>query len=368
MPQIEIFRAGTHTGMDKMPRTFTRDDIAAIAGGYSVAAHHAPVVVGHPNSDGPAYAWVKGLSARDDVLVADVDQLDPDFQAMVQKGRFKYVSSAFFMPDEAHNPTPGRWALRHVGFLGAQAPAVKGLKTVQFADGAAFVAFMAPWQQSTVARLLRGLREYIIGKDGQDAADKVLPSWDIDNVAEPPPAAEAMPAYSTPPNPKETTLSEQDVAEAARLRAEAEKLARERAELDTQRVAFAQAETARRTAEDATFVDGLVKAGKLLPANKADTLALLATLPTAAAAGTGMVAFSTGERTPHQALRDLLDRQPAVVKFGQAAAGGGDGGADLSSSADIEQRAGAYIKRRSAEGFDTSIAEAIAAVTQGATA
>ena len=56
---------------------------------------------------------------------------------MVRAGRFKKVSASFYTPDSPHNPVPGVYYLRHVGFLGAQPPAVKGLAPVpvNFAEG-----------------------------------------------------------------------------------------------------------------------------------------------------------------------------------------------------------------------------------------
>ena len=57
---------------------------------------------------------------------------------------------------------PGKWYLRHVGFLGAAAPAVKGLKPVEFADDGGGVVFadlefaegLSPWTLDGIGRLL----------------------------------------------------------------------------------------------------------------------------------------------------------------------------------------------------------------------
>ena len=53
---------------------------------------------------------------------------------MVQAGRFKKRSASFYPPQAPNNPTPGKWYLRHVAFLGAQPPAVAGLKDIQFSE------------------------------------------------------------------------------------------------------------------------------------------------------------------------------------------------------------------------------------------
>ncbi|MCA0405598.1 MAG: hypothetical protein LCH39_05550 [Proteobacteria bacterium] len=59
--------------------------------------------------------------------------IDPEFADQVRQKRYAKVSASFYMPDAGNNPTPGSYALKHVGFLGAAAPAVKGLKQAQFA-------------------------------------------------------------------------------------------------------------------------------------------------------------------------------------------------------------------------------------------
>ncbi len=60
---------------------------------------------------------------------------------MVASGKFKKVSAAFYLPDSPNNPHKGVLSLRHVGFLGAMPPAVKGLKQVEFAEDDDFVVF-----------------------------------------------------------------------------------------------------------------------------------------------------------------------------------------------------------------------------------
>ncbi len=371
MPQtIEIFRAGTHTGVDRIPRTFTRADVQAIAAGYSQAAHAAPIVVGHPAADAPAYAWVAGLRCDGDVLMADLDQVDDAFAEMVRNGRFRHVSAAFYEPDDNHNPKPGQWSLRHVGFLGAQPPAVRGLARVQFAAAGGFVAFMEPWQQGLVAGMLRRLREWMIGSAGQDTADRVLPSAEIDEVAHSyrdDDAANAMPAPAYAQPKQEAPMANPDAAaiaaERVRLEADTAALAAEQARLQVERAAFAQAQAALRAGEDAAFLDRLQAEGRALPANRADTLALLGHLP---AEGEAMVAFAEGApRSPREALKDLLSRQPKMVAFGQVAGGTGVTMADPTSAHDIVAKAETYRQAKGLDDTPANNALAIRAVTEG---
>ncbi|OHR40934.1 2-oxoacid:acceptor oxidoreductase [Neisseria sp. HMSC064F04] len=137
----EIFRAGTRTDANGNTVTITEADLAAAAQAYDPKVHEAPIVVGHPKADAPAYGWVKSLGVQNGVLTADFDQVDEGFADLVKAGRYKKVSASFYPPASPNNPKPGVWTLRHVGFLGAQPPAVKGLSAISFADGEVYVEF-----------------------------------------------------------------------------------------------------------------------------------------------------------------------------------------------------------------------------------
>lgn len=137
----EIFRAGTRTDANGNTVTITEADLAAAAQAYDPKVHEAPIVVGHPKADAPAYGWVKSLGVQNGVLTADFAQVDDGFADLVKAGRYKKVSASFYPPTSPNNPKPGVWTLRHVGFLGAQPPAVKGLSAISFAEGEVYVEF-----------------------------------------------------------------------------------------------------------------------------------------------------------------------------------------------------------------------------------
>lgn len=130
---IEIFRAGTHVDSAGNTRTFTPQDVQGMAAVYDPARHEAPLTLGHPDADRPAYGWVKSLTATNDGrLLMMVDRLDPAFADGVRASRYKKRSASFYPPMAPNNPAPGHWYLRHVGWLGAQPPAVQGLADVNF--------------------------------------------------------------------------------------------------------------------------------------------------------------------------------------------------------------------------------------------
>jgi hypothetical protein len=131
---LEIFKAGKHTAMNGSTLSFSEGDVAASVKAYNPNIHEAPLVIGHPKTDAPAYGWVKGLLGNTGLMQAIPYQVDPAFAEMVNAGKFKKMSASFYTPDSPINPVPGVYYLKHVGFLGAQAPAVKGLKPASFGE------------------------------------------------------------------------------------------------------------------------------------------------------------------------------------------------------------------------------------------
>lgn len=130
---IEIFRAGNHLDDQGVAHHFSEADLNGMASSYNPALREAPLTVGHPKDNLPAYGWVKSVArSASGALAITPHQLEPQFAEMVQAGRFKKRSASFYPPQAPNNPTPGKWYLRHVAFLGAQPPAVAGLKDIQF--------------------------------------------------------------------------------------------------------------------------------------------------------------------------------------------------------------------------------------------
>jgi len=148
---LHIFRAGRHTAQSGQSFEFSEAEVEGIATAYDPALHEAPIVVGHPRTDAPAYGWVKSLRAEGAELFAEPDQVEPAFAEMVRAGRFKRISASFYPPKSAANPAPGTYYLKHVGFLGAQPPAVKGLKAAEFAEDAEAVTLEIAFSEADAA-------------------------------------------------------------------------------------------------------------------------------------------------------------------------------------------------------------------------
>jgi hypothetical protein len=115
---VEIFRAGKHTDSQGRTREFSVADLDRMVGSYQPEQHEAPAVIGHPKDNAPAWGWVDGLKRVGEVALAKFKDVQPEFADMVDRRLFKKRSISLY-PDGS---------LRHVGFLGAQPPAIKGLR------------------------------------------------------------------------------------------------------------------------------------------------------------------------------------------------------------------------------------------------
>lgn len=135
--EIEVFKAGERTDNTGVKRVISVAVVAAIAASYDPAKHEAPLTLGHPADNKPAYGWVKSLRATPDGrLMMRVAQVDASFAEAVRTGAYKKRSVSLYPPGSSGNPLPSGWYLRHVGWLGAVPPAVQGLKDAKFSDAA----------------------------------------------------------------------------------------------------------------------------------------------------------------------------------------------------------------------------------------
>ena len=62
MSLLEIFKSGQHTDSQGREWAFSREDMEASVAAYDPAVFSAPLVVGHPQMEDPAYGWVESLS------------------------------------------------------------------------------------------------------------------------------------------------------------------------------------------------------------------------------------------------------------------------------------------------------------------
>lgn len=347
---FHIFAAGKRPDSNGVVIEFTEAMLAATAAAYKPELHEAPFVKGHPTMDAPAYGWAESLISKAGALLAVPRQLEPAFAEDVNSGRWKKRSASFYSPDSPSNPVPGVYYLKHVGFLGAMPPAVKGMPDTEFAEREEGVLTFsedidaseyAEWDDVDNASLWRSMRDWIIGKFGKEEADKVISPYTVqsleqsaqkeleESIKEAQSASATAPAFAEP-QPKGDEMSAEEKAELARLKAENEKF-------KADQVAFAEAENKRkaaaRHAEHVAFAESLVKGGKdgsecrLLPAHKDTVIATLDFM----AAQEQVVEFGEGDaKKPLLAsFKEFLQAQPSQVDFGEAA------GADVDASGTV---------------------------------
>lgn len=378
MPQVNlhIFRAGTHTSAEGARLTFTEADLDAIVASYDPAVHEAPLVLGHPKHDDPAYGWVRSLRRAGPDLEATVDFSDASFAEQVRTA-YKKRSASFYLPDAPENPKPGTYYLRHLGLLGAQPPALKGLRPASFADGKRGFKTFAEGDAiataaegssdaatdtaaaASTARFATGAAVRARGKNGKVTDERagfyaVLFEGDTEPVRW---LAEDELELGDPAATAGSTGAE--VAAGVASHAETSLSARER-EL-ARREAQLRAETRRvRRLEIVSFCDATIREGRPLPMGRERTIAFLEALADAPATLV-TASFGEGERRSLATIfrEEYLARLPRQVVFAEVAP------ATLPADADPEQiahAATAYLEERARAGVHVSSAEAVAHV------
>ncbi len=325
--QIEILRTGTFRDAGGRDIVIDREALARMASSYDPQLHEAPVVVGHPVHDQPAYGWVKRLEARDDRLLAELGELDPGFVELVRQGRFKTRSVSLYLPGMANHPRSGDGIyLRHVGFLGAQPPAVKGLRPVQLSG-----------DEDVVAEITTDVRERAEpAMEGRAGADASEPTAEVANMTD---------------SAKDAGAAADDLTERQKVLEERERRIAEReAELEAER---------RRLAREAhiAFADSLLAEGRLVPADRDIVVALLEIADTAPAE------FADGDTVFGERLRRWLAGLPKRVEFGERP--GREQRADLSDPHSIAERAIAYQAEMKSKGIIVRADEAVRRVVGG---
>lgn len=322
-PAIEIFRPGHHIDDAGGVHSFSPADVAAMVSAYDPALREAPLTVGHPKDNLPAYGWVKGLAVNAaGHLAMETHQVLPQFAEWVDSKLYKKRSASFYPPTAPNNPKPGTWYLRHVAFLGAQPPAIAGL--ADFADDAAgaisFSEGLAPAQPARTA----------VQPDEDEQMDKEL-------------------------------QAKLDAAEKAKADAEARAAAAEQAAAaaNGQLTQFAEQQRRDRHASHVSFAEAQVQAGRLLPKDTAAAVAVLDVLADAqpvefAEAG------ATKKLAPADWLKGLIAAAKPVVSFGEFGAGTApaDPATPGMSDAELDKRAKAYATQH-----NVSYAEAIGKIT-----
>ena len=123
---VEIFRAGEWNG-DK----YSRADLDEMVRNFDRVGYRPPVKLGHKAASGaPASGWVKSIRRVGDRLVADLMDLPKQIYEAIKGRRFDAVSAEIFWNLKRSGKTFKR-ALKAIALLGAETPAVSGLKPLR---------------------------------------------------------------------------------------------------------------------------------------------------------------------------------------------------------------------------------------------
>jgi hypothetical protein len=369
---IELFEAGTRTDSAGRTATWTNADLDQIIANHS-AANAAPIVIGHPKDDASsfAYGWTEQLKRVGNKLLGKFTQVDPEFEQLVKDGKVKNRSIRILKG-------PTGFKLGHVGWLGATPPAVSGLKPVEFASADDVFDFsMDEWRSTNImARMLRNMREFLIGQYGQEKADSVLPNDDIDEMnrlsdqqfqeEQAERAAESsVPSSFSQPQDNAMTITQADLdAEKQRADTASQQAADFAAQNQTLEQQLLAERTARRRTQFQTLIDDHKKRG-VAPALLEGAVDFMLQLDDGDA---GVFEFSVGDAKKSlkqvEFVENLLKALPVAVRPGPIDFSGDvkPGG----TAEDIAKAAQAYQFSESQAGRTISAADAVAFVTKGA--
>jgi hypothetical protein len=144
---VEIFRAGTWNGDD-----YSIEDLDEIVDAFGKVGFTPPIKLGHDEPPGTmAFGWVKSLRRIGDRLIADFMDVPAEVFGLIKRRAFDTVSSEIYWNLKRGAKTFRR-ALRAVALLGAQIPAVAGLKplrTVVAEDESTYGSYDMPLNHET---------------------------------------------------------------------------------------------------------------------------------------------------------------------------------------------------------------------------
>lgn len=409
-PWVEAFKVGKVTDMAGKEHEFSESDLNDLNEGIHNqldAGYQPPMVKGHPQLDDPRVASIVDSKVEDNVLKVKLDDVNPDFAEEVKKGGFKYLSAAIYS-----NLKKG---LRHLGALGAHAPAMKGMAPLCFGEGmfadqdkdateqdVSVFAEPFAWDRlvprsvfeslvykiSGIGRMFRSQREQLIEKDGIEAADKVFPEYAIKDIEEvesvlkdakdfpeqPKPVVE-KPAESTvsfgepnEPGPDSPENGKQDPQPTTPPHdeptasipegnsSEAARLSEENAALKAENEALkADKLAAQRQKAEAAFsetLDNAIAEGRGTQIMKDNLMKVFGAMQALPVDGEGCFGEGDERINPMQILDEAVKAMPKIVSFGEFAP------ASVPGKESAAVRIGKYHDEQLAKGRKISFAEA----------
>lgn len=315
---LHLARVGTFTDMHGQDVSLTPELLAQLAASYDPALYQAPLVIGHPKTNSPAFGWLDKIEATTEGLFGSPINVDPAFAEAVASGRYPKRSLSFWPADHPGSPTPGRPYIRHLGVLGAVPPAIPGLRGADLADPDAGITTL------------------------DFSADPITPPEE-------------------PPMPELDSVAL--AAQVADLAAQSAALtARETALLAREAEIAAHAVGIRR-AEAVAFCDALATKAQIRPTDIPALAELMLRLDTDEPAPCfAAAAEPENAMAPGAWLRSWLASMPPLVELSEVATHDRSGPHTAPTDAEAAARARAYRAKQAAAGNPISFTAAVAAV------
>ncbi len=329
-----VFRTGTHTDAAGRTRTWTGEDLDRMVSSYDPARHEAPVVIGHPKDNSPAFGWVRGLKNSGGTLFARAD-LIPEFDDMVRRGLFRKRSLSLYEDG----------TLRHIGFLGARPPAIKGLPDIRFDEG----------ETTTI--------EFTDSNANNGGVPMKFTEWIRQLAGREGVTLDDLPGSTSVEDMRKRVECEIE-EEKKRLAAEFAEARKEKEEaLAAREEKLRAAETGARRAALASFSETLEREGVLTPAMMKEGMGMTRFLESIASL-TEPVEFAEGDgssaQTPLEFMQSFLRRLPPAIEFREIATAANDPGV-RSDPAKRERLISDYMEAHP----DARYREAVIAVASG---
>lgn len=209
--EVEIGTPGRKVDSRGIAKEFTPEFFKEVAESYNPANFKAPAIISHDTKGIPddtlhknkelSYGAVSAVKMVGDRLKVVFDKLSPKIKEHFDNGELLSVSPSFYPPGHHANPSPGKWSLRHTAFLGSTPPAIKRLNPPEFAEigydpekHTLDFSFPVELDESgetlefniasrSLKSILGSLRDWLVEKHGREEAEKIMPSFALDEIA-----------------------------------------------------------------------------------------------------------------------------------------------------------------------------------------
>lgn len=315
---VPIFKTGRHTSLNGVERDWTAEDLDRIVATYNGQStdsrHDAPAVVGHPKLDAPAWGFFNRLERKGNLLFGELRDARDEFVQWVRDGHYRKVSPKF---DQ-------NLLLKHVGWLGATPPAVKGLPEFSFSGEAAGESWETAFSEMEIAESTRTI-EGDMGdtqKIRPDRADEQNDAGQTGAEASAGSGVGATGAAGGSPTPAQAPSADGvSVAEFAEYRRKQEE------EQSALRAQLREQQLRNRELEFSEYLGRDELRGRVTPAMKPGLIRLMHTLADSQQSYEFSEVGADGQavtvrRSPLDELKGLIGALPVSVEFGEMATGG----------------------------------------------